>query len=115
QPAPGVVDAAAPAAAHALFELEDRRMILALAARVLAHQDVEELRIRPQQLRARDGRTVEAGTRKPSLERIRHLLVQYGSSKGQILRVELVDVDDPVVRAAETQVPPGRPRVLEPD
>ncbi len=89
-------------------------MVLALPLRRLTHQDVAELRERPQQLPALDGR---AGDVLPlpggqAEERVGHLLGERGAQR-QVLRVHLVDVDDAVVGPAEAEVPARGARVLE--
>ena len=116
EPAVRVVDAAAPAVADPLLELEDRGVVLAAAGGVLAHEDVVELRERTQQLTSLNRRAGHALALSggQAEERVRHLIVQ-GRPERQMLRRHLVDVDDAVVRATEAEVPAGRADVFEAD
>src|SRR5687767_6605139 len=79
--APRVVDAAAPAAGDALLKLQNRGVVLVLSKRRLTHEDVAKLRIRAEQLAARDRRAgdAEALPRRQSEERIRNLRVEPGA------------------------------------
>ena len=117
QPAVGVVDAAAPAVGDALLELEHGGVVLALAQRGLAHQDVAELRERPQQLRGAE--SSRWSTLKPwPAGRPKNGFGTCSSSAApsdEVLDGHLVDVDDAVVRAAETEVAAGGADVLEAD
>ena len=112
QTAEGVVDATAPAVADALLELEHRGVVLALARRcsgasgrcgtagTAAAADCAAM------VGAGD---VEALTGRQAEERVRHLLAQRGAER-QVARIDLVDVEDAVVRAAEAQVAAGGAR-----
>ena len=116
QPAVGVVETTAPAARHALLELEDRRVILILAKRRPSHEDVIELRERAQRLSARDrgAGDVESLSRRQPEERVRHWIVQRRSER-QMPWIELVDVQLRVGGPAEQEVATRRAGVLEPD
>ena len=73
--------------------------------------------IRPQQLRARQRRLRATAGRRAAIaeERVRQLLVERRRSERQVLRIELVDVDRGVVRAAERQVVAARADVADGD
>ena len=66
-------------------------------------EHVVELRKRPQQLATRDRRRhAQVAEGAVAVERIRHLLQQRRPER-EVLRIELVDVDRRVLRAAEVQ------------
>ena len=88
-----------------------------LPLRGLAHQDVAELRERPQQLRGAESSALV--TLKPCpAGRPKNGFGTWSISAGaerQVLDRHLVDVDDAVVRAAEAEVAAGGADVLEAD
>ena len=118
QDAVGVAEAAAPPARHALGQLDDGGVVAVHAFAHLEHADVPELRERTQQLSARRRGIVpqrRACERRIAEERVRHRLGQRGRSEGQILRIELVDVDRGVDRPAERQMIAARADVTDVD
>ncbi len=101
--APGVVDATAPAVGDALLELENRGVVLVAPLGVLTHEDVAELRERAEQLTALHRGAIGREARTRAEERVGHLLEQRGAER-HVAGIELVDVQNAVVRAAEAEV-----------
>src|SRR5207237_7980709 len=93
------------AAGEALLDLDLPRVIETRAV-IVERADVAELRKRPQQLRARDRRGVEAG-RQQAEERVRHELREEVDrrliarlARRQVLRGNAVEIDLPRLSAA---------------
>ena len=119
---------AQPAAPGALtwpfFELDRHCVVLALPTRGrLVHEDVSVLGERPQQLAALNRRGASKFARPSNAEEgVGNRLTQSGGvpcsvrSREQLprhRRIDLIDVDRAIVRAAEADVAPGRADVAD--
>ncbi len=115
QHAVGVADAAAePALARPLGPLGDERVVAVHALGDLPILDVQELRKRPQRLRAapRRLRRQRAGVGVAEVG-VRNLRAQLRRRQREELRIDLVDVDDGVDGAAEREVIAARADVAD--
>src|SRR5438093_13149451 len=88
-------------------------MVLGLPAADLGGQQVAELRVGSQELATGDGPLVrEVAEGAVAVERIRKL-VEQGGAQGQVLRVELVDVQGGIVVAAQAVSTRGSTEVAD--
>src|SRR5262249_15180286 len=107
-------------AGDALAQLDDRGVVLRVRAGRHLHVDVAELRIRTQQLAARDLRLVrELAGGRDAEERVRHVGQRVVGRQALVLRIDLVDVDvaggRSGVRARPAQIGAGEAGVAEGD
>ena len=100
-----VAEAAGPPVRHPLGQLNHAGVVPIDAFGGLQHQHVAELGERPQQLAARDVRLRrQRSGAGDAEERIGNRRIQRRRPQRQVLRIELIDVDRAVHRAAERQV-----------